>query len=97
MLRRSINQQRNMETGFGYCFILSGESLTMIDSIQTPEVVNGKVQDVVVRDNGSFHVPTREPEAELLIDSPNTSRHLIGCQGGYHGEGMTYMKNSWIL
>ena len=36
-------------------------------------------------------MPTKEPEAELLIDSqdgPNTSRHLIGCQGGYHGEEM---------
>ena len=45
----------------------------MIDSIQTPEVVNGKVQDksVKIRDNGSSHLPTREPEAELLIDSPD--------------------------
>ena len=66
---------------------VSGEPLKMIEIIKLPEVVNGKVQDVVVRDNGSSHVPTREPEAELLIDSPNTSRHLIGCQGGYQDRG----------
>ena len=35
----------------------------MIESIQTPELENDKVQVVVVGDNGSSHVPTRETEA----------------------------------
>ena len=29
----------------------------MIESIKTPEVVNGKVQDVVVRDNDAYTRP----------------------------------------
>ena len=36
---------------------VSGEPLTMIESIQTPEVMNGKVEDVVVRDNEAHSCP----------------------------------------
>ena len=66
----------------------------MIESIQTPEVVNGKVQDVVVRDSGNLHMPTREPEAELLIDSPADwlSRRLPWRGDAVYGKTAGYYK-----